>query len=122
MSTLTLPIVQVRPDRGKVGMASLIIAESAIFTIFVVAYLFYTGKSLSGSLGDSGGQRGPTLDSVALRLTQDQRPPGDPGRWQHAGVRQESQPGGDYRARRISRNPASGGTGARAQPRPGAVV
>jgi cytochrome c oxidase subunit 3 len=28
------------PDRGKVAMASLIIAESAIFTIFVVAYLF----------------------------------------------------------------------------------
>jgi cytochrome c oxidase subunit 3 len=34
--------------RGRVGMASLIIAESAIFTIFVVAYLFYVGKSLSG--------------------------------------------------------------------------
>ena len=29
-------------------MASLIIAESAIFTIFVVAYLFYLGKSLTG--------------------------------------------------------------------------
>jgi cytochrome c oxidase subunit 3/cytochrome o ubiquinol oxidase subunit 3 len=29
-------------------MASLIIAESAIFTIFVVAYLFYAGKSLAG--------------------------------------------------------------------------
>jgi cytochrome c oxidase subunit 3/cytochrome o ubiquinol oxidase subunit 3 len=29
-------------------MAALIIAESAIFTIFVVAYLFYTGKSLTG--------------------------------------------------------------------------
>ena len=36
------------PYRGKVGMACLIIAESAIFTIFVVAYLFYIGKSLSG--------------------------------------------------------------------------
>jgi len=36
------------PYRGKVGMASLIIAESAIFTIFVVAYLYYTGKSLTG--------------------------------------------------------------------------
>src|SRR5713101_6606132 len=36
------------PYRGTVGMASLIIAESAIFTIFVVAYLFYMGKSLSG--------------------------------------------------------------------------
>jgi cytochrome c oxidase subunit 3/cytochrome o ubiquinol oxidase subunit 3 len=29
-------------------MACLIIAESAIFTIFVVAYLFYVGKSLAG--------------------------------------------------------------------------
>ncbi|HVI08086.1 MAG TPA: heme-copper oxidase subunit III [Candidatus Binatia bacterium] len=36
------------PDRGKVAMAGLIIAESAIFTIFVVAYLFYVGKSLAG--------------------------------------------------------------------------
>src|ERR1700722_5936606 len=36
------------PSRGKVAMASLIIAESAIFTIFVVAYLFYLGKSVTG--------------------------------------------------------------------------
>jgi cytochrome c oxidase subunit III len=38
----------VLPDRGRVAMASLIIAESAIFTIFVVAYLYYAGKSLTG--------------------------------------------------------------------------
>jgi cytochrome c oxidase subunit III len=36
------------PSRGKVAMACLILAESAIFTIFVVAYLFYLGKSLTG--------------------------------------------------------------------------
>ncbi len=36
------------PYRGRIGMACLIIAESAIFTIFVVAYLYYLGKSLSG--------------------------------------------------------------------------
>ena len=36
------------PYKGKVAMACLIIAESAIFTIFVVAYLFYAGKSLTG--------------------------------------------------------------------------
>jgi len=36
------------PARGKVAMAGLIIAESAIFTIFVVAYLFYLGKSITG--------------------------------------------------------------------------
>jgi len=31
-------------------MVALIAAESAIFTIFVVAYIFYVGKSLSGPL------------------------------------------------------------------------
>src|ERR1700741_1790841 len=36
------------PSRGKVAMAGLLVAESAIFTIFVVAYLFYLGKSISG--------------------------------------------------------------------------
>ena len=35
-------------SKGRVGMVGLIIAESAIFTIFVVAYLFYLGKSLAG--------------------------------------------------------------------------
>jgi heme/copper-type cytochrome/quinol oxidase subunit 3 len=40
------------PDRGKVGMLSFIIAESAIFTIFVVAYLFYLGKSVGPSPRD----------------------------------------------------------------------
>ena len=52
MSTVAIP----RPDphgewlpsRGPVGMACLIVGESAIFTIFVVAYLYYVGKSLSG--------------------------------------------------------------------------
>jgi cytochrome c oxidase subunit III len=37
------------PSRGKVAMAGLIVAESAIFTIFVVAYLFYAGKSSTGA-------------------------------------------------------------------------
>ena len=36
------------PYRGTVGMVCLIVAESAIFIIFVVAYIFYIGKSLSG--------------------------------------------------------------------------
>src|SRR5215831_6846445 len=36
------------PSRGKVAMAGLITAESAIFTIFVVAYLFYLGKGIAG--------------------------------------------------------------------------
>jgi cytochrome c oxidase subunit 3 len=38
----------VLPYRGTVGMWSLITAESAMFLIFVVAYIFYLGKSLSG--------------------------------------------------------------------------
>ncbi|MGB2621688.1 MAG: cytochrome c oxidase subunit 3 [Candidatus Acidiferrum sp.] len=36
------------PYRGKIAMFALITGESALFTIFVVAYLFYIGKSLSG--------------------------------------------------------------------------
>jgi len=36
------------PARGPVAMFSLIAAESAIFTIFVVAYIFYIGKSQTG--------------------------------------------------------------------------
>jgi cytochrome c oxidase subunit 3 len=38
------------PSRGVVGMVCLIVAEAAIFVIFVVAYIFYVGKSLSGPL------------------------------------------------------------------------
>ncbi len=38
----------VLPSRGTVAMFCLIAAESAIFTIFVVAYLFYAGKSAAG--------------------------------------------------------------------------
>src|ERR1044071_1101497 len=52
MSAITIPVqtppAWSLPDRAKVAMAGLIIAEAAIFTIFVVAYLFYIGKSLSG--------------------------------------------------------------------------
>ena len=36
------------PSRGRIGMICLIIAESAIFTIFIAAYVFYIGKSWSG--------------------------------------------------------------------------
>src|ERR1700757_2114723 len=39
-----------RPDRGRIGMLSLIAAEAAIFTIFVVAYIFYVGKTLTGPM------------------------------------------------------------------------
>ncbi|HUN84186.1 MAG TPA: cytochrome c oxidase subunit 3 [Terracidiphilus sp.] len=36
------------PSRGRVGILSLIIGESAIFTIFVVAYVYYIGRSSYG--------------------------------------------------------------------------
>jgi cytochrome c oxidase subunit III len=36
------------PSKRRVGMSALIVGESAIFTIFVVAYVFYMGKSLTG--------------------------------------------------------------------------
>ena len=53
MSATTTPLPESRevwflPYRGNIGMECLIFAESAIFTIFVVAYLFYAGKSLTG--------------------------------------------------------------------------
>jgi cytochrome c oxidase subunit 3 len=53
VSAITIPFREAStswklPYRGKVGMACLIVAESAIFTIFVVAYLYYAGKSLAG--------------------------------------------------------------------------
>ena len=38
----------VLPSRGIVAMACLILAEASIFIIFVVAYIFYIGKSLTG--------------------------------------------------------------------------
>lgn len=47
-STLTVPQPEMPMSlglRGRVGMWSMIVAESAIFTIFVVAYLYYAGKS-----------------------------------------------------------------------------
>ena len=36
------------PSRGVVGILCLIVAESAVFIIVVVAYIFYLGKSISG--------------------------------------------------------------------------
>jgi cytochrome c oxidase subunit 3/cytochrome o ubiquinol oxidase subunit 3 len=50
-ATVTAPQIEMplgHEWRGHVGMWCLITAESAIFSIFVVAYLYYAGKSLSG--------------------------------------------------------------------------
>ncbi len=53
MSTLSVDLQESNfdwrlPSRGRVGMYCLIGAEAAIFTIFVVAYLFYIGKNVMG--------------------------------------------------------------------------
>ena len=37
-----------QPYHGTVAMLALIVAETAIFSIFVVAYIYYIGKSISG--------------------------------------------------------------------------
>lgn len=55
MSTVAVPVVAHEmeeawhlPNKGKVGMICLIIGECAIFAMFVIAYLFYIGKSQWG--------------------------------------------------------------------------
>jgi cytochrome c oxidase subunit 3/cytochrome o ubiquinol oxidase subunit 3 len=53
MSNTTTEIVDLVPSwrfpsHGRVGMICFVAAEAAVFTIFVVAYLFYAGKSISG--------------------------------------------------------------------------
>ena len=55
MSAITIPLAHgaanedwALPYHGTVAMLALIVAETAIFTIFVVAYIYYIGKSISG--------------------------------------------------------------------------
>src|SRR6516164_8707631 len=53
------------PSRGRVGMACMIVTESALFSIFVVAYLYYFGKSVNGPYPRDVLDI-PTLATVAL--------------------------------------------------------
>ncbi|HTO74195.1 MAG TPA: cytochrome c oxidase subunit 3 [Gemmatimonadales bacterium] len=46
--TMTGPATVSPLWRGRAGMIGLIVAEASLFAVFVVAYLFYLGKSLSG--------------------------------------------------------------------------
>ena len=62
---LRQPVAEQVPSRGRVAMISLIAAESAIFTIFVVAYIFYIGKSLSGPAPQDV-LKAPVLYSICL--------------------------------------------------------
>src|SRR5580704_2959055 len=59
------PEAEWTPSKGVAGMTCLIIAESAIFTIFVVAYLYYLGKDLSGPTPQQVLEL-PILNSVCL--------------------------------------------------------
>jgi cytochrome c oxidase subunit 3/cytochrome o ubiquinol oxidase subunit 3 len=53
------------PPRGVVAVVCLIITETALFMIFVVAYLFYVGKSLSGPY-PSEVLRTPVIATICL--------------------------------------------------------
>lgn len=55
----------VLPSQRKAGLICLIITESALFTIFVVAYVFYMGKSLNGPYPGEV-LKVPWLASIAL--------------------------------------------------------
>jgi cytochrome c oxidase subunit III len=46
--TPAVPWSETLPRKGRVGILALILTESVFFSIFVVAYVFYLGKSLSG--------------------------------------------------------------------------
>ena len=48
LNALALEREWTTPDRGTVGIIMLIITETALFSMFVAAYVIYTGKSLTG--------------------------------------------------------------------------
>ena len=52
-SPMTMTVEELKwepPSRGHVGMFALIAGETSIFVIFVVAYIYYIGKSLTGPM------------------------------------------------------------------------
>src|SRR5215470_10247058 len=53
------------PSRGMVAVVCLIVTETALFMIFVVAYLFYVSKSLSGPY-PSGVLETPVIATICL--------------------------------------------------------
>ncbi|HEY8516033.1 MAG TPA: cytochrome c oxidase subunit 3 [Candidatus Binatia bacterium] len=60
-----LPTTWELPNKGRVGMACLILTESSFFAIFVVAYLYYIGKSLAGPY-PADVLEPPILNSICL--------------------------------------------------------
>jgi cytochrome c oxidase subunit III len=68
---VTIPLTETPwrlPSRGRVGMFSLIVAEAVIFTIFIVAYIFYIGKTVSGPTPQQVLQL-PIFNTVCLLLS-----------------------------------------------------
>ena len=69
-TALTIPLSPAEwslPSRRKVAVACLIATESALFTIFVVAYLFYLGKSLTALIRRRSWRRRSSRRSVCSR-------------------------------------------------------
>ena len=66
-SIATTPAAEWRlPDRGRVGVLCLILTEAALFSIFVVAYVFYIGKSLTGPYPKDVFQSLPYIATICL--------------------------------------------------------
>jgi cytochrome c oxidase subunit 3/cytochrome o ubiquinol oxidase subunit 3 len=59
------PVEWCLPSRGVVAVVCLLVTEAALFSIFVVAYLFYIGKSLSGPY-PSGVLEMPVIATICL--------------------------------------------------------
>jgi hypothetical protein len=59
------------PTRGRVGILTMIAAEVAIFVDFVVAYLFYIGKSLTGPMPKTFFERRSLLRSACFQQFDD---------------------------------------------------
>jgi len=66
-STISFPdqVAWSLPSKGRVGISCLIVAESAIFLIFVVAYLYYVGRDPYGPTPQQV-LRLPILNSICL--------------------------------------------------------
>ena len=75
-NTLTLPAESGEwslPSRRKVGVIGLILTESALFTIFVTAYLFYIGKSATGPLSQARARSADSGDDLFAIQQRDSR-------------------------------------------------
>ncbi|MSR17899.1 MAG: heme-copper oxidase subunit III [Phycisphaerales bacterium] len=56
-----------RPTRGRVGMAMLLVTESFFFASFVMAYIYYIGRSASGPQPKDVLELGPVVgNTIAL--------------------------------------------------------